>query len=342
MIHIYALTGQGKELAIKVKERLGEGQIYVLPRHKDEGLNVIEDSLKVTVTAQWKKEDIFIMIMATGIVIRTIKDLIKHKTVDPAVLVIDQSGQYIIPLLSGHLGGANDMALKVGQLIGAEPVVTTATDVQGVLSFDMIAKKSSCAIENIHHLKDVSGILLDGNKVKCYATVPLSSAIINSIELVKQDEGQPALAITEEVLHNQNQILVLRPKNLIVGIGCRRGTKVEVIRAAIEDLFNKQGLSINAIKQLVSVNIKEDEEGIIAYAKERQVPFITYTIEELKPIIMEHHIEKSAFVTEQIGIGAVSEPAAIKGAKDPVILTKKTVCQGITLTIVKDQSVMVH
>lgn len=149
----FYLTGEGEQLARRLAAS-HPGDLYD------------KTDFKASLREAFHKYDYLVCIMATGIVVRILAPLLVHKTSDPGVVVMDQRGQYAISLLSGHLGGANDLAREMAALSGGSAVITTATDVAGELSFDTFAKKHGMAIENIGALKHISGALLSGQPVR--------------------------------------------------------------------------------------------------------------------------------------------------------------------------------
>ncbi|WP_105615028.1 cobalt-precorrin 5A hydrolase [Vallitalea okinawensis] len=340
MIAIYALTQPGIKLAEKIIDQLEDCYLFVSERHANEKYHPIVGSLKQSLTENWKDYHVFIMIMATGIVVRSIDGLLENKAVDPAVLVLDQGGNFVIPLLSGHLGGANDWAIKVSDLIDAQPVITTATDVQGVLSFDVIAKQNKCKIENFHYLKEISSGLLENKKVGLYSSVDLPTQLPNSIKLVEHIDDLKAfeskVIISERVFNIDEEALILRPPSLILGIGCRRGVEKAKIDTALKDFLGQKGLSMSSITKVVSIDLKADEQGIIELTREYNIPFITYGVDEISRVI--HLFEESPFVKNVLGVGAVCEPAAYLGATEPEVIVGKESYDGITFALVKERA----
>lgn len=349
MIHLFALTKEGVQLGKKVLRALGQGHLHLPSRYVEEDQDIqvlaFENSFKKTVEKRFKKGNQLLFIMATGIVVRTIGSLMKGKDTDPAVVVMDQAGQFVIPLLSGHLGGANEWATFLGEKLNAQPVITTATDVQKVMSLDLVAKARDCTIENLGSLAAVSTKLLDGEKVSCFSTVKIRENLKKWLDVSEEMNGAQVI-VSEEldlISSNQSAPLVLRPPNLILGIGCRRDTTADEIEMAIDDFCLQCGAAKASIKVIVSVALKADEQGIIKVAKDNGWEFITYNVEQLGRVIQEEGIEESAFVKKNLGIGAVCQPAAIYYAKHDCqiefeILKGKTRYPKITLSLVKDRS----
>ena len=239
----FYLTDEGGRLAHKLAAA-HPGDIYN------------KENFKENLRTGFGRYDSLICIMATGIVVRILAPLIVHKTSDPAVVVLDQKGKYAISLLSGHLGGANDLAREMAVISGGEAVITTATDVAGELSFDTFAKKYDMAIENIGQLKHISGALLSGKKVNVFtdknatelypelakeqkrgmiAILPLSEffktyTIESNIPAVVIDER---LFVSSSTVPQAAPVLYLRPRTICAGIGCKRNMEQKPIEEAL-------------------------------------------------------------------------------------------------------------
>ena len=239
----FYLTDEGGKLAHKLAAA-HPGDIYN------------KENFKENLRAGFGRYDSLVCIMATGIVVRILAPLIVHKTSDPAVVVLDQKGKYAISLLSGHLGGANDLAREMAVISGGEAVITTATDVAGELSFDTFAKKYDMAIENIGQLKHISGALLSGKKVNVFtdknaaelypelakeqkrgmiAILPLSEffktyTIESNIPAVVIDER---LFVSNSTVPQAAPVLYLRPRTICAGIGCKRNMEQKPIEEAL-------------------------------------------------------------------------------------------------------------
>lgn len=339
MIAVYALTHPGIKLAEKITDQIDGCHLYVPERHCEEKYYQIEGNLKSSLAQKWKDYDVFIMIMSAGIVVRSLEGLLKNKSVDPAILVLDQGGQFVIPLLSGHLGGANEWAIRVSDLIGARSVITTATDVQGVLSFDVLAKNNGCKIENIHHLKRISSGLIEGIEVGLFSTVDIDVQLTDAIIRVENIEDlmdyDRKVIISEYVTNIDQEALILRPPNLILGIGCKRGVEKEMIDSALNDFLQQKGVSLKSVSKVASVDRKADERGIIELTKDYNIPFITYGVDEISEVI--HLFKESTFVKKVLGVGAVCEPSAFLVAEEPQFIAHKERYNGITLALVKEK-----
>lgn len=338
MIHIIALTKEGTMKGLQVLEILQEAVLHIPSKYREicpkpsNNVCVMEGKLKEYLPHLWQGGNTLLMIMATGIVMRCIAPLIEHKTKDPAVLVMDQSGQFLIPLLSGHLGGANAMSRSIGNKVGAVPVITTATDVQGVMALDLLAKHNDMVIENIHHLSTLTNQLLDGNKVPYSGTVEMCKEVAQ--HFVDGDKEQkPQLKVTEILTEEDCQHLVFRPKNLYLGIGCRRNTDEDSLMDFIHEVFKQSNLSEASIAGIFSVDVKAEEVAIIKVSEALGVDFHTFTPTELQSCIDNNQLKQSDFVKKNIGVGAVCEPAALCGSEHNQLIVNKTSKNGMTIAI---------
>ena len=282
---------------------------------------------------------LIVFISATGIAVRKIAPYLKSKTTDPAVLCMDEAGRFVIPLVSGHLGGANDWAKKIAEQIGAVAVITTATDVEKVFAVDLFAKKNGLRIADSNMIKEVSARLLAGETVGiCSAyeiggKVPEGLIYCNIEDRVSVDaRPECGITITENAnLPKQFEIECrLFPKNLVLGIGCRKGISAEKLECFVKETMAQNGLDLRSVRAVASIDLKKEEAGICALASKLDVPFLVFPAEELQACSGD--FTASAFVAEQVGVDNVCERSAVcaagAGAK---LLLKKTASEGMTL-----------
>ncbi len=330
-IAIYAVTEKGKELGLMLKERLN-ADLFLPKRLATHNPNCFEfESLKSVVKKHFLDYKNHIFITATGIAVRSIADSITSKFIDPGVVVIDQEGKYCISLLGGHLGGANDLAIKVAKILNAQPIITTATDLKGLPAIDVIAEQKGLVPLNPEAIKLISTAFLEHRPVQIYDPEDLlgfkkdkNTTKLNLIFL-KEDSCWDSNIFGIWVHYKRKKPLygqlVLHPKKLVLGIGCNRGTTKEKILEVIEESFQEADLSVLSIKAIATVDIKKHERGIIELAKELKVPVLFFSKEELKDIKVPN---PSNLTQKHIGIKSVCEAAAILGANQgPLILTKK-------------------
>ncbi len=253
--------------------------------------------------AQFPRRDALIFVGAAGIAVRAIAPHVRDKFTDPAVVSLDEAGRFAVPLLSGHVGGANDLARRVAQLLGAVPVVSTATDVNGLFAVDAWAVGHNFAITDRGLAKKVSAALLEGKRVgfasdlnlECPADLYEGKADLG-VWVTCRGEGGPF-----------PETLRLVPRCLALGIGCRRGTGEAAIRAAVEEALT--GWDLRAVKQVGTIDLKKDEPGLQAFCASLGVPLTTYTAEELRAA--EGDFTPSDFVRSVTGVDNVCERSAV-------------------------------
>ena len=300
--------------------------------------------------SEWMAEavqdaDAFVFVGAAGIAIRAIAPYVADKTKDPALVVIDEKGQFVIPLLSGHIGGANELAVRLAAELGAQPVLTTATDVRGLFAVDVFATKNNLWISDMKLAKLVSARLVRGEKVGFHSDVPVEGTLpAELVETVSTVDGD-ALADREETADVGSEVgivvsayekqvfaeqLLLVPRCLTVGIGCKRETPKEKILTAVQEVFANAGLSVQAICRIASIDLKKDEEGLIAAALEFGVPFETFSAEALAGV--EGDFSESSFVKGVTGVDNVCERAAVL-ASGGALIVRKTAKDGVTVAV---------
>lgn len=279
-----------------------------------------------------------VFIMACGIVVRSIAPYIKSKTEDPAVVVADAAGRYAVSLLSGHIGGANRLAQRVAAVTGGVPVITTATDTNGVIAFDVFARDNGCAIENMESLKHISAELVNGGKVCLYTDCGISGPLPpNVVRYGPGADCRAAVVLSNSVEASVDavSVLFLRPGNLIVGIGCKRGKSAGEVSDAVADFLKTNGKSILSVRRLASLDLKAKEPGIVDFCRERGIEFVTFSPERIKPV--EAAFTQSEFVRGVTGVGSVAEACAVLAGKSARLICPKTVYEGITLALAEEE-----
>ncbi len=274
-----------------------------------------------------------VFISSTGIAVRAIAPLLQGKDKDPGVVVVDLSSKYAVSLVGGHLGGANEMALKVSKILNAKPVITTATDTMGIIGPDILAKRHDLIIDNLKSAKYIAALLVDNKIIGIkdeYNLIEVSKGY-EKIENLKEN----SIWITHNAIYSDKEnldyskILKLIKKDLVLGIGCRRDTPYEKIIKFIEDSLKQYNFDIRAVKEIVSADVKKDEQGIIRTAKKLKCPFRTFKIEDIKTV--QDKYERSEFVLKTLGVTGVCEPCVdLAGAK---IIISKIKHEGMTLAI---------
>ena len=284
--------------------------------------------------------DAILFVGATGIAVRAIAPFIRGKSVDPAVLVIDEAGRYVISLLSGHLGGANALARTAAALIEAEPVITTATDAESAFAVDTFAKENGFLLTDLRKAKEVSAKVLRGEKLRIYSDIPMERLVQrparHEAELVTaQDIDRADIVISYRTkLLNQATGLRLIAKRVHVGLGARKGVTQAEVAAAVATCLEDAGIDPRAVVALASIDLKKQEAGILAYSYESGVPFVTYTAEELRTV--EGAFAGSSFVQSVTGVANVCERAAAFAAGrsgHAEVLVHKTIHGNVTTAV---------
>jgi cobalt-precorrin 5A hydrolase len=250
--------------------------------------------------------------MATGIAVRTMSSLLEDKKTDPAVVLLDEKGSFVISLLSGHIGGANKLAKDIADGIGAVPVITTASDVQGKVALDMWAEAMGLYVEDFELLKKMSARIVNGKKVRVKVE-GLSRKIKLPSRLVRAGTVREADIIISPKLYKK-KALYFRPKVLCAGIGCNRGTTKKEIGEVLGSMFESAGLSLHSISTLASIDLKKDEKGLVGFARDKGLGIEFFDKDELNLAVKKHNIRGSTVVKTATGAAAVAEPAALLSA----------------------------
>lgn len=313
-----ALTGQGHNCAA-----------YAMPRHaQDFGLLPQEQPL-----AQWTKEafasaDGLIFVSACGIAVRACAPYLKSKTSDPAVVSIDERGRFAVPLVSGHIGGANALAAQVAQIAGAQSVISTATDGSGLFAVDSWAVQNGMYLTDMTAAKRVSAALLDGEPVGIVSDFPLLGFPPEGI--APAESGAVGICISlDDTRRPFTCTLGLIPRIVTVGVGCRKGVSAADIEAHVLGVLRQSHVCVHALTCVCSINIKAREQGLIDFCEKYNLPFRTYSAPELAAA--EGSFASSDFVRGVTGVDNVCERAAVLGGGN--ILTKKQGANGVTAAL---------
>lgn len=323
-IELAAFTESGLRLAETLAARLAEeGDSATATRIGGGGPKLGEWTEKYFGSA-----DALVFVGAAGIAVRAIAPHLVSKTSDPAVAVVDDAGRFAVSLLSGHIGGANELAERVAGLIGAVPVVTTATDARNVFAVDVWAKKAGLAIANPDRIKAVSSRLLAGGTVRLWSVFPVAGELPPGVIAA---DCAAACDVAVDVRHPENPendgALLLVPPALVLGVGCRRGTGCGEIEAAFLMFIEKNRFPAAAFRAVQSIDLKKDEPGLVAFCEKNRLPFATFPAEELAAVPGD--FSGSDFVKSVAGVDNVCERSAVAGGGK--LLVRKTVFPGVTM-----------
>ncbi|WP_353092649.1 cobalt-precorrin 5A hydrolase [Tissierella praeacuta] len=331
-----SFTDKGKLIGDRLKSLNEENKEYIITHYVNKE---IEGGIKSLLDYIWKEYDGLVFISSTGIAVRMINPYIKDKITDPAVVVIDDCGKFSISLLSGHLGGANELSQWLGEKINATPVITTASDNRKIEAIDLFAKRNDYYLEDMESVKKITAMMVNGRNIGFYSEDKKTIDYSNLMVLENLDYINPKIEgmiiVSSEISKSLNiniPVTYLRPRNINIGVGCRKGVEKIRIIEAIEEVLHKENLSNKSIKAIGTIEVKKDEKGIIDSARHFNCPMKIFTIDEIRQV--EDKFSRSQFVKEKIGVYSVSEPSAyLLGGK---LIVNKSKHEGITISISKE------
>lgn len=281
------------------------------------------DSLSSWTQKHFAEADGLVFVGAVGIAVRAIAPFIEKKWKDPAVVAVDECARFAVPLLSGHLGGANRLARAIGEVCGAQPVITTATDVNGVFAVDEWASCQGMAVVDPQHIKHISGRLLAGDSIRVYSACPIEGECPPGVQHTETLPADVAVSVRREEV-----VLSLAPKTVVLGVGCRKGTPRSTIEAVLERFLQQSGLQIEAICTVASIDLKKEEPGLVEFCRRHGWPFETRTAEQLRQTPGD--FTPSVFVQGVTGVDNVCERSAAAVSGGSVFL-KKFAADGVTM-----------
>lgn len=339
-ISVICFSMTGAATAEKLKQGLEKqgNEVSLFSKSK-----YLENSVSVS-TEQWAGErfcldDGLIFVGACGIAVRSIAPYVASKKTDPAVLVIDECGKYVISLLSGHLGGANELAKKAAEILEGQAVITTATDLHSRFAVDVFARRNHCGIFFMKAAKEVSAAILAGETVGFYSEFPwkgkLPGGLVVCDSMGKDREGNIpetgiALTVHASCMPFASTVQVV-PNILTLGMGCRKDKEYETVKIAAEECLSRADIRREAVEKIASISLKKNEPGLKRLAEKWQIPFETYEEEQLREV--EGDFTPSAFVKSITGVDNVCERSAVLGSDNGKLLIKKSGGNGVTTAL---------
>ena len=341
---VISFTERGREVSLRIRRILEREGIRCrnFARERfcrgEEGLEVFAGELSAWSGDRFGDSEALIFVGACGIAVRAVAPWVRDKFRDPAVVAVDEGGRFVIPLLSGHVGGANRLARLLAGSLGAVPVITTATDVSGKFAVDVFAAENGCAISDRRLAKEISAAVLAGERIPLLSDFPLEGEFPREIYVCKktaaggknlagsaaggESPAGPAAELEEQTgglciritLSDRERDGELRliPRAAVLGMGCRRGVSEEELWRAAERALGEAGVDRRGLRALASVDLKKNEEGLIRLAARLQVPFLTFSAEELNRLPGQY--SSSDFVKRTAGVDCVCERAAMAAA----------------------------
>ncbi|MGW9527792.1 cobalt-precorrin 5A hydrolase [Paenibacillus terrae] len=339
-----AITKHGVEMVRNLGASFPGTDVYYMSKfergdEQERGIQLFEGSVKLILPDLFKQYNGIILFISLGAVVRMIAPILVDKKVDPAVVVIDDRGEHVISVLSGHLGGANELTRHVASVLGARPVITTASDVQGTIPVDMFGRELGWVVDSFDKATPVSAAVVNEEPVAIVQEtgernwwrydkpVPAHIKVYASMAEASLEPFNAALVISDRLLEPEEEGRFLtngvlyRPKSLVLGIGCNRGTAVEELEAGVLDTLNELRLSVKSVRNIATIDLKKDEEGLLALCTKYGWELVTYTPSELNTVQLPNPSET---VFKYTGAYGVSEPSALlSSGADHWLLEKK-------------------
>lgn len=333
---IIVLTPHGFELGRRMVAVLGEGEI----------VRVEKGAVSPTLTALFQAGRPLVCIMALGIVVRILGPQTHDKQKEPAVVVVDEAGRFVVSVLGGHAGGANSLAKSVAIAIDAIPVITTASDVLGLPALDLLGRHRGWKIENPEALKEVSAAMVRGEPLAVYQDAGAHDwwqefgpwpTTFQRINVWVPGRWRNALVITDRTVpKGAGAALVFRPPSLVLGVGCRRGVPCAEIETMFLALCRQHGFSPRCLGLIATVSLKADEPGLLEFARMHEVSLQCYSVTDLSRVV--NLPSPSQRVMEKIGLVGVAEPAAMLAAGATTLLLPKQKSERITMALARREN----
>ena len=328
---VFAYSRQGCRTAKKIEGILNACPVscYTMEKYLEPGFLPMKKPSEDFYGKCFADSDALVFVGSCGIAVRMIAPFVKDKKTDPAVLCVDERGKFVISLLSGHIGGGNALTVKIAEGLGAVPVVTTATDINGKFSVDAWAASNGFSISSMKTAKEVSARILEKEVPLC-SRFPVAGVL--PAGTVAGDRGDLGILLSYQLESPFEQTLRLVPKVLHLGLGCRRDTPEERIESAVTQVFAENNLDLGAVKCAASIDLKKDEQGLLAFCQKYQIPVSFYGAEKLQAV--PGSFTPSQFVSSITGVDNVCERAAMVGADN--IIVRKTACSGVTVAVAEE------
>lgn len=362
-IAIVAITRPGLLTARRLQSALHNSRLYIPAKLSAEANspNIVasQDTLLSETFAEplsdklgrlFQTHRALVLFMALGAAFRLLAPYVKDKRADPAVVVVDDSGQFAISALSGHRGGANDLARQVAEALSGQAVITTASDVLGTFKLDMLGREWGWQIEDESNLTSASSAVVNGQPTAIYQDAgetgwrksirargggppswPDNIHVVSSLEEILSGDFTAGIVISDRILPADmaglaDRSVAYRPKSLVLGIGCKRGTPVDEIEGLARRVLQEAGLSHHCIRALASLDIKRDEAGLLQFAEKLGVPVDFYSRAQLDAVK---------------GASGVCEPAALLCAanasptRESTLLVNKQKTNRVTVAVAR-------
>jgi cobalt-precorrin 5A hydrolase len=344
-VSVLAITKNGVNIGGKLKELFPDWNIFAPSKLSNENKSIIwySEPTSDKIIELFKNSNALICLFSLGAVIRLIAPHLKDKKTDPAVIVIDDKMTFVISVLSGHIGGANELTQEISEKLNALPVITTAADVNKTIVVDLVGRQFGWKIDDETTVTKISahmvnsepiGVFQQTGNTKWYKELPKNVTIYDNLEELKKSNSKAHLIISDAIIDDElaQESVIYRPQSLVIGIGLHWDTTKDTIREGIEYCLEKFNLSSKCIAKLVSIKKPEDVQGLIDLGKEMKIPVEYVDREELSEIITPN---PSSTVKAFEGTASVSEAAAIKVSNGKLIVEKQKFPPNLTIAIAR-------
>lgn len=352
-IAVVAITRRGVETALKIKDALDNAgltcTVYAPKKYNQNGVVPLDKNLAEFIKDTYRTVDALVAVMATGVVIRAVVPYLENKLTDPAVIGVDAAGKFVISLLSGHYGGANELARVIAKGIGGTAVITTASDVTGKQSVDELARALHLTIQNPESLVAVNVAIVNGdrlvlvligdveiptNQVGCYE-IKKAQNTAQAFEIINDYDA--GVVVTREPLSIDKfvkPITILRTKHVVVGLGARKDSSADNIIEAVVTALERVHAPLASVNRFATVEIKRSSPAMLKAVEQLGKPLEFLSVDELRSLSHKDLSPDSKMVQEKIGVGGVCERAALLVAgKNSRLMLKKTKLNGVTVAI---------
>jgi cobalt-precorrin 5A hydrolase len=344
-IAVIAITKHGIEIARTIKQSVSDAEVFVPLKHSDGGTDItwFSDQSTQLVAGLFKTHDALICIFSLGAVVRMIAPYLTDKKSDPAVIVIDDKAKHVISTLSGHLGGANALARLIASALGAQPVITTAADVNETIAVDLVGREFGWKIENFENVTKVSAMMVNEEPIALYqdtgernwwqAQLPKNVSVVEKMVDVKSAAFKAALVISDRNILDPDILtksVIYRPGSLVVGVGLHWDTSKAVIEAGINKVFSDHGLSFKCIRKIASIDRGAKVQGLEEFASQYNLTIQNYDKEILASVTVPN---PSQTVQKFEGTASVSEAASLLSSKGELVIPKQKFPPNLTIAV---------
>ena len=346
-IAVLAITKNGIDMSLRIKEHFSDFEIFAPVKFSDNNGKIqwYDESTTQKIVDLFKSNDGIVCLFSLGAVIRLLAPHIKDKKTDPAVIVIDDNANFVISVLSGHLGGANELSNEIAEKMGSTPVITTAADVNKTIAVDLVGKEFGWTIDDDSNVTRISAFMVNKEKIGIFQNIgkkewwkgkfPENITFFSNIEDLRASESKGYLIITNDQIDDESVLknsVVYRVPDLVVGIGLHWDTSKETILNGVNETLKKFELKQKQIARFVSIKKEKDVIGLIELGREMNIPIEYIDREELATITAPNPSET---VQAFEGTASVSEAAAIKSSKGELIVEKQKFPPNLTVAIAR-------